>query len=168
MKLLFTIVCSSLILIACAAKTSIDDQNNEPEVIRQDSLLSTGWYSIENFENAFGYQLENDTTIYLIDPLPIVSVKHFSKLEVKENQFNQTALVIWFDKFGTNAWYEGTKVNVGRQLALIIENKLVSVAKVNEPIPNGVSMVSSFNYDKNKIWSFKSIIEKEMEKTIDK
>lgn len=168
MKILIAIVCSSLILIACAANTNTDNQNNEPEVIREDSLLSTGWYSIKNFENDFAYQLENDTTIYFIDPLPIVSVKHFSKLEVKENQFNQTALIIWFDKFGSNAWYEGTKVNVGRQLALIIDNKLVSVGKVNEPIPSGVSSLSSLNYDTNEILEFKSILEKEMGMTSDK
>lgn len=163
MKTLIAIISSSLILIACASTTGPNDQNNEPEVIRQDSLLTTGWYRVEYFENTFAYQLENDTTIYFIDPLPIVSVKHFSKLEIKENQFNQTALVIRFDKFGTYAWYEGTKANVGRQFALIIDNKLVSVAKVYEPIPSGAAMLSSASYDTNEILEFKSIIEKEMQ-----
>lgn len=168
MKIIITIVFGVLIIIGFGANMNADDLNNEPEVIRQDSVLSTGWYSIKIFENDYAYQLENDTTIYFIEPLPIVSVKHFSKLEIKENQFNQTSLIIRFDKFGTKAWYEGTKVNVGRQLALIIDNKLVSVGKVMEPIPSGTSSLSSPDYDTKEILEFKSIIEKEMESTSDK
>ena len=135
--------------------------NDEPELARQDSILITGWYYIVDSDSGYRRQLEMDTLFYFIDPTPIVSVKHFTTLEVTENKWHDAMLVIRFDKKGTKAWSEATKKYIGKQLALIIDNKLIVTPEVNSQITGGVSALGTAWYTKQDLEKFKAIIEKE-------
>ena len=164
MKKLFPFIVGLVLIIGCDSNRPVVIQNTEPEFVSADSILATGMYAVAEFENGYRYRLENDTAIYFINPLPLVSVKHFEKLEMEKGQFGGYTLLFQFDEYGTKAWFEATKANVGNHIAVIVDNKLLSVPFLNEPIPSGASSLSSAAFTKKEIAAYKSIIEKEMEK----
>jgi preprotein translocase subunit SecD len=122
-------------------------------------MLATGWYYV--VDNDHRRQLEKDTIFYFIDTTPIVAPKHFTTLEVTEDNWHNAMLVIKFDKEGTKAWSNATAKYIGRRLALIIDNKLMIAPKVNSQITGGVSALNAKWYSKQDLEKFKTIIEKE-------
>lgn len=156
-----TILITLIWITGCSLTKSSLSNNNEPELARQDSILATGWYYIVDNDNGYKRTLEKDTGFYYINPTPIATAKHFTKLEISEDNWKNVMLVIRFDKKGTKAWSDATKKYIGKHLALIIENKLIVTPKVNSQITAGVSALSAWCYNRQDLENFKAIIEKE-------
>jgi len=140
----------------------VTDENNEPEVAPKDSFLITGWYSIANYDNGYMRQTENDTAHYFIEPMPIVSAKHFVSLHVAKDLNDIPILTMQFDTWGTAVWSEATKQAVGNRLGFILNNKLITTPTVNEQIPHGRSAIASREFSENDLHKIKAEIEKEM------
>ena len=166
MKATTTILICLTCITGCgsADSSSSNNDNDAPELARKDSTLATGWYYIVDNDNGYKRQLEKDTAFYFIDPTPILTVKHFTTLEITEDKWKDKViptLVIRFDKKGTRAWSEATEKYVDKHLALIIDNKLIVTPKVNAQITAGVSALSTIWYTRQDIENFKTTIERE-------
>ncbi len=122
--------------------TSCGQVKNKPE---SNNNLKTGWYYVSEQETNFKRQLNDSSKVYFINPEIIIPVEQFSEIEIVENEYNRKeyhTLVIRFDKKGTDSWSIATKKAIGSSLALIIDNKLVTVPTVNAQIPTGTSSVT--------------------------
>jgi preprotein translocase subunit SecD len=65
------------------------------------------------------------------------------------------------DKGGAESWGIATGKAIGKQLAFILDNRLLYVAKVNAQITNGMTTLNRGNYTKQELENFKTIIESE-------
>ncbi len=129
-----------------------------------ESTLKTGWYYVSEQKTNFKRLLDGSSESYFINPDLIVSVDQFNKIELVENEYDgkkQYSLIIKFDKKGTDNWSIATQKAIGKQLALIIDDKLVYVPKVNAQITSGVSSLSRSEYTKEDIGKFVKQIEEE-------
>jgi hypothetical protein len=145
MKIITAILISLMWFTGCGSVDSSSNKDGieEQEVSRQDSILITGWYFIVTNDNGYKRKLEIDTGFYFIDPTPIVSAKHFTNLEVTENNWHDAMLVIKFDKKGTKAWSEATEKYIDKHMAFIIDDKLIVTPKVNSHIiPSKIGKVN--------------------------
>ncbi len=127
------------------------------------STLKTGWYYIADTDNGFKRQLDQTTEYYFIDPSVIVPLEQFEKLELTDNKDNFPMLIIRFDKNGTNSWSIATEKAIDKNLALIINDKLVATPKVNSQITAGVSALSRTGYDKQDLDEILKTIEAELQ-----
>ena len=59
-----------------------------------------------------------------------------------DNQNNQTTVNISLDRAGTKKFARTTKNNVGKRLAIILDNKIISAPVINEPILGGNSVIT--------------------------
>ena len=59
-----------------------------------------------------------------------------------DNQNNQSTVNISLDRAGSKKFARVTKNNVGKRLAIILDNKIISAPVINEPILNGNSVIS--------------------------
>ena len=59
-----------------------------------------------------------------------------------DNQNNQSTVNISLDRAGSKKFARTTKTNVGKRLAIILDNKIISAPVINEPILNGNSVIS--------------------------
>ena len=59
-----------------------------------------------------------------------------------DNQNNQSTVNISLDRAGSKKFARTTKNNVGKRLAIILDNKIISAPVINEPILNGNSVIS--------------------------
>ena len=59
-----------------------------------------------------------------------------------DNRNNQSTVVISLDRAGTKKFARTTQNNVGKRLAIILDNKIISAPVINEPILNGNSVIS--------------------------
>jgi len=59
-----------------------------------------------------------------------------------DNQNNQTTVSISLDRAGTKKFARATKNNVGKRLAIILDNKIISAPVIQEPILGGSSVIS--------------------------
>ena len=122
-----------------------------------DTILKTGWYCVSNQETEFKRQLDKSSEFYYINPDVKVPVEQFEELSIVENEYNGTkylSLIIKFDKDGTENWSNVTKESIGNRIALIINDKLVSVPRVNAQIKTGVSSFSNQAFTKEDLEEF--------------
>ncbi|MGZ4006993.1 MAG: SecDF P1 head subdomain-containing protein [Mucilaginibacter sp.] len=127
--------------------------------------LKTGWYYIVDKENSYSRQLYKSNNKYFIDPEPIVSIKHFNKIELITDDFNgkpNQYLSIRFDAVGADAWSKATGKSIYKKLALIIDDKLIYAPEVNAQITGGISALNPGNYSKAELENFEKIIKSEM------
>jgi preprotein translocase subunit SecD len=175
-KLFLSIV---LLLAACTNNTASNGKNKVDDALAKDSgltkdrqkafsqdttSLNTGWYYIVDTANGFKRQLDKSTEAFFIDPTPIVTAKNLTTLEIHESNVNGNThllLIMRLDKNGTENWIAATGNSVGKQLAFILDDKLLRVPKVNSQITAGVTALNRGDYSRQELEKFKAIIETE-------
>jgi len=152
------------VLYSCSPgqKKRTEKPGTNSPVIRNDSTLQTGWYYIITDPNT-GYkrQLDRDTTYYFLNPTPIVAVGSIATMKIYENNFGDIGLAMQFDDEATDVWSEVTDKATGQHLALVINDKLVHVPRVNSQIINGMAALNRGNYSRKELEEFKKQIETE-------
>lgn len=126
------------------------------------TTLSSGWYYISEKPNAYPRKLYKMNDSYFIEPKPIVSVKHFSKIEFQQNIYNRNYLLIHFDSDGTKAWSIATEKALYKKLALIVDDKLIFAPEVNAQITSGISALNPTNFSNEELGRFEKILKSEM------
>ena len=127
--------------------------------------LATGWYHIVDKENRFKRQLDKTDEFYFVDPKPIIIKNYFDKVEIHETKHgksqsdNNFALSIQIHRNYEHLWADATEKSVGKRLALIINNKLVSNPKVMCRIEGGLSSLGRGVYNKDELNKFIKQIE---------
>lgn len=138
---------------------------DSPENTKHDNtILNTGWYYILETDNGVKRQLDKSTDTFFIDPKPIVTAKNFTTFEIYENNFGgkeQIGMTMRLDKAGTEKWSIATEKAIGKQLAFILDNRLLQVAKVNAQITAGVTALNRGDYSRAELEDFKTLIEHE-------
>jgi preprotein translocase subunit SecD len=107
-----------------------------------------------NIDEAIKGRLPHDSMLLYMEngphgQIPIVLKKKafltgdlLSDAQVSFNQHNQPAVSIWFNSLGGKIFADITKSNVGRRLAIVLDNKVISAANINEPIIGGNGSIS--------------------------
>ena len=107
-----------------------------------------------DIEEALKGRIPHDSMLLYMDngsrgPIPIVLKKKaflsgdlLNDAQVSFNQHNQPAVSIWFNSLGGKIFAEFTKASVGKRLAIVLDNKVISAANVNEPILGGTGSIS--------------------------
>jgi hypothetical protein len=138
---------------------------DSPNITKHDStILYTGWYYIVDTDNGFKRQLDKSTDTFFIDQKPIVVAKNFTTFEIYESNAGgqkYIGLTMRLDEQGTENWSVATEKAIGKQLAFILDNKLLYIAKVNSQITAGVTALNRGDYSKAELENFKTIIESE-------
>ena len=64
-----------------------------------------------------------------------------------DNQTNQTVVTFSLDRLGTKKFAKATIEGVGKRLAIILDNKIISAPEIREPITGGNGQISgNFNF----------------------
>lgn len=178
MKFMTTLFISLIFLLtSCADNSSqkkIGDRlledpehhiKDSPDITNHDStILYTGWYYVVDSDNGFKHQLDKSTDTFFIDPNPSVTAKNFTTFEIYESNTGgqkHVGLTMRLDQTGTENWSIATEKSIGKQLAFILDNQLLYVAKVNAQITAGVTALNRGDYSKAELENFKTIIESE-------
>jgi SecD/SecF fusion protein len=78
-------------------------------------------------------------------------------VEKVPNEPNHYALMIKFNQFGKTDWANLTKTNIGKSIAMVIDNKVYSAPRVMTEIKNGACMIAR-NFTLKEITRLKSLI----------
>jgi len=113
--------------------------------------------------NGVEFKFFNDTTKSIrIDTLPLVSCLYFENVEIHiQSEAGEPMLHIQLTDCGKKKFTKITKNNIGKQLAIILDGKLLSAPVVRETITNGRIYVSGVDkefaekvvrdFEKNKV-----------------
>jgi len=116
----------------------------------ENATLMTGWYYISETDSGFVRQMDKSDVYYKINPYPIVIAEDMTTLSIQENNDGNTYLLMKFGIRGTESWRKATKKAIGKNLAFIVNDKLLSVPYVNMEIPNGNSVLNRNDYSKEE------------------
>ena len=59
-----------------------------------------------------------------------------------QNQQNEPTVSFTLDRIGAQKFGRATTDNVGKRLAIVLDNKIISAPNINEPITSGNGMIS--------------------------
>lgn len=178
MKFMTTLfICLIFLLISCSDNSSqtkignrlLEDPEHHikdsPGITKHDStILYTGWYYVIDNDNDFKRQLDKSTDTFFLDPKPIVTAKNFTTFEIYESNAGgqkHVGLIMHLDQTGAESWSIATEKSIGKQLAFILDNRLLQVAIVNAQITAGVTALNRGDYSRAELENFKTIIESE-------
>ena len=100
-------------------------------------------------ETGINYTFYNDSTSSLkIDTIPVISSLDFMEVKKKYNkEFRQYELYINLIKKGSTSFAEVSKANIGKPLAIIINDKLLAAPTIQTEITDGKLMVTGLDKD---------------------
>jgi hypothetical protein len=124
-----------------------------------DSTLLTGWYAVVDTDGGFVRPLEKSQETYILNPRPVLTAEDIVKLEVRKNNYGSNMLTMCFGERGTELWREATQAATGKQLAFVLNDKLLCVSLVNSQITAGVSALIRDDYSSGELNEIKNAIE---------
>lgn len=128
----------------------------------QDSVLETGLYYVVDDDAKIKRQINKTKEFYFLDPNPIVSKENFIKVKLfkyKHVKRKEYGLRFRLDEIGIQNLAYATKKLIETfpsELALIINDTLVSVALVNNQINGGLAELNMLHYTKEELLDLKS------------
>jgi preprotein translocase subunit SecD len=123
------------------------------------SALMTGWYCMSDTDSGFVRQLDKTDEFYAVNPFPILTAEDIMTLAVDRNNRGELYLSMKFGKAGTEFWRVATGKSVGKNLALIVNDRLISTPYVNSEITAGVSAFGRTGCTKEEYEAIKQEIE---------
>ena len=129
----------------------LDNPSRIKNLLGKTANLSFQFVS-KNNEETFGNEkmyYDNDNANYEIISKRII-INGENLLDAKpsmNNQTNETVVVFNLDRVGTKRFAKATSTNVGRQLAIILDDKIISAPTISEAIVGGSGQITgNFNF----------------------
>lgn len=120
---------------AVGKRITIEDPEHyikdSPDILKFDSVLNTGWYFISDTATGYKRQLLKSNDSFDIKPVPIVTATNFDKVSIFHEK-DCWALFTWLDKKGSQALNNAMQKAKGKQLAFILDNKLLRLQLVDD------------------------------------
>ena len=126
--------------------------------------MVTGYYYLSKDSNKFQRQLYGTTKKYNLIKTPIITIDNFTEAYVDKNNFDGYFISITLDKTGGQKWSEATGKTIGDSLAIIINNELIQVAKVNAQINAPVTAINRIGLTKSQAEQYLADIKAKMTK----
>ena len=122
----------------------LDDPNRIKKLLGKTANLT--FRLVSNEDNEFGSELisfENSDEKLRINKRIIVSGDNLINANPKlDNQTNQAIVSFTFDRVGSKKFGRATTDHVGKQLAIILDGKIISAPVINEPILGGNGQIT--------------------------
>ena len=150
-----------VLLCVCVFAQNKSDSNSN--FIEPDYLV-TGYYYLSKTPNNFRRQLSGTTKQYYLKPSPIITVKNFTSASVDKNNFGNYYVSINLDEAGGQKWSEATGKTIGDSLAIVINNELIQVARVNAQITAPVTAVNKVGLTRSQADKYLKAIKAKMPK----
>jgi preprotein translocase subunit SecD len=121
------------IIIACCISIVVHAQS---------VYLKTGMYRVAD-STAHGsikreYEIMGYTRILYLLPDPILTAKNIQSMKIEKSELDgQSELMVSFDKSGRKIWYDVTKELIDRQVAFVLDNKVLMASFIRAQIANG-------------------------------
>jgi len=89
-----------------------------------------------------------DSIPYVLKGEPVLTGEYLSDAEVRISpQFNEPYVMIRFDSAGAKLFEEITTNNVGKRLAIVLDNNVYSAPVIREPIAGGEAQITGNFYN---------------------
>ena len=122
----------------------LEDPNRIKKLLGKTANLT--FRIVSNSEDLFGSEqltFENSDDKLNISKRIVVSGDNLINAQpFHDNQMNQTVVNFTFDRSGSKKFARATTNNVGKRLAIILDNKIISAPVVREPIVGGSGQIS--------------------------
>lgn len=116
-------------------------------------LVSGCYYVTDSLSGVERTMWKTGEKLY-ISPKAIVAVANFGSIKIESDQFGKSAILVSLDKEGAEKFAEATEKWVGRQLAFVINDTLVSAPQVNMRIDGGNLMITNLGFTEDKCREF--------------
>ena len=122
----------------------LDDPNRVKELLGKTANLTFRFVAHE--ESSFGIEnifYENEDTSEKVSKRVILSGDNLINAKPSfDNRNNESIVTFTLDRVGTKKFARATQKNVGKRLAIILDNKIISAPQIREPILSGSGQIS--------------------------
>ncbi len=122
----------------------LDDPNRIKKLLGKTANLT--FRLVSETEDDFGSELlsfENSEALLNINKRIIISGSNLINAKpVLDNQTNQAVVSFTFDRVGAKKFGRATTDNVGKRMAIILDNQIISAPVIQEPILGGNGQIS--------------------------
>jgi hypothetical protein len=111
----------------------------------QKKFLKTGWYGISPERNLYQRIEAKTSDSFFVNPNPILTVRDFESVTIRDAKSGYMSEMLF--KLNNNVsekWEKETGRYIGEKIGFVLNNKLIQVLKVNEPLYGGFTMISGF------------------------
>ncbi len=148
----------SLILLGC----SLTKNKTNDHTIKSSGYLETGYYFLSRNSDQYQRQLSGTLKNYYLNPIPIITVDNFTNVSAIKNEWGYYYIRIDLNDSGGQKWSEGTGKAIGDSLAIVINNELIQVVRVNAQITAPITAINRENLTKSEADKYLSDIKAKM------
>ncbi len=122
----------------------LDDPNRVKKLLGKTANLS--FRLVDDGDDTFGSEtlsFENEESQLKVNKRIIMSGDNLTNAEPRfDNRSNETIVSFTLDRVGAKRFARTTTNNVGKRLAIILDNKIISAPQIREPIIGGSGQIS--------------------------
>lgn len=108
--------------------TSVYVTNNDDQVLTH---RENGWYHVINTDS--------------LSAKPIITVKDMIELKLEKDYYGNYAISGRISKYKINKWADETEKAIGKQIAFVYNDSIISNPQVNDRIESGTFMITSLS-----------------------
>ena len=108
--------------------TGVYVANNDDQVLTH---RENGWYHVLNADS--------------LSAKPIITVKDMVGLKLEKDYYGKYAISGQISKHKINKWADETEKSIGKQIAFVYNNSIISAPQVNARIESGAFMITSLS-----------------------
>jgi hypothetical protein len=127
------------------------------------TYMTTGFYLLAGkTEPGVKMRMDRSDEIYAINPEPFASVKTFRDVRIERSQHDNnvyTSLCITMDEQGTQDLKKGLANSLNKDIAVVIANRLLYVARNKMATSNGTMCISMQSYTEDEIEAMRKAVE---------
>ncbi|MCB6971802.1 MULTISPECIES: SecDF P1 head subdomain-containing protein [Butyricimonas] len=146
MKMKNLFLCFIMLILCCPL---LQAQKNNT---KKHKYLPTGWYYVTDSIHGVEGKMYRTFETYYLDPTPIVTLDDFEQIRLDTVGTPQLLFSLKADKIP--AWAKATRESIGKKLAFVITNVVISAPTVQNEIQSGASMVG-YPYSLEELELFK-------------
>lgn len=119
--------------------------NNQGRVVGKDASVIPAGYIVRGEYKKDSYGVDRFIRYYVLREEVGMDGVHIQQASTNYSQTNEPMVVFNLDPAGANIFGKLTTANVGKGLAVLMDDKIKSVANIREPINNGQVSVTGFS-----------------------
>lgn len=142
----------------------VDTTNKVTQAFQDTTIkIQSGFYlAFDDTSKTQGFKMYNKDEYYFLGSSPVVAMAEVDTVYKDFNDnFNRHILIFKFNELATKKWFDFTQKNLGLKVALVVDNKIIYVARIMSAINGGVSSLAG-SFTEKEIDDFLTIFKEEI------
>lgn len=142
-----------LLVVLSIMSFNLQAQQIDSSWVKGTSKLNDGYYKADKstFTNLLVTDYRDSTVFYFVEPKLQIPLSRLASASIEKNYQGNPYILLTFRSTYHEKWAQLTSSQIGSDLVLMINNKMIQGSRVIAEIPNGMSAINRYDLTEDQL-----------------